>query len=262
MVEIDRVREGGHRALLIRRSAHGLCANVPVGVASLHHLTLQGARCATAHLHGGAVVSRRVRRIERSSNCAFGQRGVGYVARTSDPRPAGAYRPGASEPRDSLPGRRALVLQEGSRDAGSLGSLPRSRRVVQRRRTTASVRARQHLRPRSQDLRAHGDRPSDRGYGPASEPPRRPTDHRDEVNGGEDGSEHEPTRVRRASRPDRAHRPSGERPPGVPDAHVRPLREPDDVRAAGSGGLVRLPRVRPVRLGRASEETRRLRASR
>jgi hypothetical protein len=236
MVEIDRVREGGHCALLIRRSAHGLCANVPVGVASLHHLTLQGARCATAHLHGGAVVSRRVRRIERSSDCAFGRRGVGYVARTSDPRPAGAYRPGASEPRDSLPGRRALVLQEGSRDAGSLGSLPRSRRVVQR--------------------------PPDRGHGSTCERPRCPTDNREEVNGGEHGSDHVPTRVRRASRPDRAHRPSGERPPGVPDAHVRPLREPDDVRAARSGGLVRLPRVRPVRLGRASEETRRLRASR
>jgi hypothetical protein len=45
-------------------------------------------------------------------------------------------------------------------------------------------------------------------------------------------------------------------------AHVQALRMPGDVRAAGSGGLVHLPRVRPVRIGRATEEPRRLRASR
>jgi hypothetical protein len=190
----------------------------------------------------------------RSSHCVFGQPGVGYVARTSDSRPAGARRQGASEPRDSLPGRRALVLQEGSRDAGSLG-------LGDVTFVDGAAWLGVHPRPRSPDLRAHGDRPPDRGHGPASELPRYPTDRRDEVNGGEDGSDHEPTRVRRPSRRDRAHRPARKRPPRVPDAHVRALRAPDDVRAAGSGGLVRLPRVRPVRID-APEGPRRFRASR
>ena len=74
-----------------------------------------------------------------------------------------------------------------------------------------------------------------------------------EVIGGDHGSDHVPTRVRRAPRRNRAPRPSGERSPGVPDTHVRALRGADDVRAAGSGGLVRLPHVRPVRLRRATE---------